>query len=77
MTNEINVNEILNTYTEKEQKIIAFEIRIRALIGGGRVPQTDEEFKEFCDKVLADRKAKEEKAEKAKQRKIDNEKRRA
>ena len=77
MTNEINVNEILNGYTEKEQKIIAFEIQIRALVGGGRVPQTDEEFKEFCDKVLADRKAEEEKAEKAKHRKIDNEKRRA
>ena len=77
MTNEIHVNEILATYTDREQEIIAFQMRIMAFLGLGGAPQTDEEFKKFCDDTLAEKKAEKEKEEKAKQRKIDNEKRRA
>jgi len=77
MKNEIHVNEILATYTEKEQEIITFEMRFMAFLGLGGAPQTDEEFKKFCDKTLAEKKTEKEKEEKAKQRKIDNEKRRA
>lgn len=77
MTNEIHVNEILATYTEEEQKIIAFTIQINAFVGIGRAPQTDEEFKKFCDETLAEKKAEKEKEERTKQRKIENEKRRA
>lgn len=77
MKNEIHVNEILATYTEKEQEIIAFEMRFMSFLGLGGAPQTDEEFKKFCDDTLAKKKAEKEKEEKAKQRKIDNEKRRA
>jgi hypothetical protein len=77
MTNEIHVNEILATYTDKEQEVIIFEMRLMSFLGLGGAPQTDEEFKKFCDKTLAEKKAEKEKEEKAKQRKIDNEKRRA
>lgn len=77
MKNEIHVNEILATYTEKEQKIIALQMHIMSFLGLGGAPQTDEEFKKFCDETLAEKKAEKEKEEKAKQRKIDNEKRRA
>lgn len=77
MKNEIHVNEILATYTEKEQEIIAFKMRLMAFLGLGGAPQTDEEFKKFCDDTLAEKKAEKEKEEKAKQRKIDNEKRKA
>ena len=77
MKNEIHVNEILATYTDKEQEIIAFEMNLMAFLGLGGVPQTDEEFKKFCDDTLAEKKAEKEKEERAKQRKIDNEKRRA
>ena len=77
MKNEVHVNEILATYTKEEQEIIAFQMRIMAFLGLGGAPQTDEEFKKFCDDTLAEKKAEKEKEEKAKQRKIDNEKRRA
>lgn len=77
MKNEIHVNEILATYTDREQEVIAFEMRLMAFLGLGGAPQTDEEFKKFCDETLAEKKAEKEKEEKAKQRKIDNEKRRA
>lgn len=77
MKNEIHVNEILATYTEKEQEIIAFEMRLMAFLGLGGAPQTDEEFKKFCDETLAEKKAEKEKEERAKQKRIDNEKRRA
>lgn len=77
MTNEIHVNEILANYTEEEQKIIAFSIQIMAFVGIGGAPQTDEEFKKFCDETLAEKKAEKEKEERTKQRKIENEKRRA
>ena len=77
MKNEIHVNEILATYTDKEQEIIAFEMRLMAFLGLGGAPQTDEEFKKFCDETLAEKKAEKEKEERAKQRKFDNEKRRA
>jgi len=77
MTNEIHVNEILANYTEEEQKIIAFSIQIRAFVGIGGAPQTDAEFKAFCDETLAEKKAEKEKEERTKQRRIENEKRRA
>jgi len=77
MTNEIHVNEILANYTEEEQKIIAFTIQINAFVGIGKAPQTDKEFKKFCDETLAEKKAEKEKEERTKQRKIENEKRRA
>jgi len=77
MKNEIHVNEILATYTDREQEVIAFEMHLMAFLGLGGAPQTDEEFKKFCDETLAEKKAEKEKEEKAKQRKIDNEKRRA
>ena len=77
MKNEIHVNEILATYTDREQEIIAFEMRLMAFLGLSGAPQTDEEFKKFCDETLAEKKAEKEKEEKAKQRKIDNEKKKA
>lgn len=77
MKNEIHVNEILATYTDREQEVIAFEMRLMAFLGLGGAPQTDEEFKKFCDETLAEKKAEKEKEERAKQRRIDNEKRRA
>ena len=63
MTNEIHVNEILATYTDREQEIIAFQMRIMAFLGLGGAPQTDEEFKKFCDDTLAEKKAEKEKEE--------------
>ena len=77
MKNEIHVNEILEAYTEEEEKIIVLEMELMSLLGLGGAPQTDEEFKKFCDDTLAEKKAEKEKEEKAKQRKIDNEKRNA
>ncbi len=77
MKNEIHVNEILATYTDREQEVIAFEMHLMAFLGLGGAPQTDEEFKKFCDETLAEKKAEKEKEEKAKQRKIDNEKKKA
>ena len=77
MKNEIHVNEILEAYTEKEKKLIVFEMELMSFLRLGGAPQTDEEFKKFCDETLAEKKAEKEKEEKAKQRKIDNEKRRA
>lgn len=77
MKNEIHVNEILEAYTEEEEKIIVFEMELMSILGLGGAPQTDEEFKKFCDDTLAKKKAEKEKEEKAKQRKIDNEKRNA
>ena len=77
MKNEVHVNEILATYTKEEQEIIAFEMRFMAVLRLTPAPQTDEEFKKFCDDTLAKKKAEKEKEEKAKQKKIENEKRKA
>lgn len=62
MTN-INVNRILANYNDIDREYIAHTMRMMALIGAGNAPQTDEEFKKFCEGALKDReeaKAKEE-----------------
>lgn len=62
MTN-IKVNEILANYNDTDREYIIHMMRMMALIGVGNAPQTDEEFKKFCEGTLEDReeaKAKEE-----------------
>ena len=62
MTN-IRVNEILANYNDTDREYITHMMRMMALIGAGNAPQTDEEFKKFCENTLKDRdetKAKEE-----------------
>ena len=62
MTN-IKVNEILANYNDTDREYITHMMRMMALIGAGNAPQTDEEFKRFCEGTLKDRdeaKAKEE-----------------
>lgn len=67
MTN-IKVNEILANYNDKDREYITHIMRMMALIGAGNAPQTDEEFKRFCEGTLKDRDEAEAK-EKAKQAK--------
>jgi len=62
----INVNEILANYNDTDREYITHLMRMMALIGAGNAPQTDEEFKKFCDDTLKDRDETEAK-EKAKQ----------
>ncbi len=54
MTN-IKVNEILANYNDTDREYITHMMRMMALIGAGNAPQTDEEFKRFCDGTLKDR----------------------
>lgn len=51
MTN-IRVNEIIATYTAEEQEHIVTTMRFAALVGAVGTPQTDEEFKTFCDDTI-------------------------
>ena len=51
MTN-INVNKIIATYTAEEQEYIISTMRFAALIGITKAPQTNEEFKAFCDDTI-------------------------
>lgn len=51
MTN-IKVNEIIATYTAEEQEYITTTMRFAALVGAFGAPQTDEEFKIFCDDTI-------------------------
>ena len=48
---EIKVNEIMNNYNEEQRNEIAKAIMMMSYIGTP-APQTDEDFKAFCESVV-------------------------
>lgn len=48
----INVNEIIATYTAEEQEYIINTMKFAALIGIAKAPHTNEEFKTFCNDTI-------------------------
>ncbi len=71
------MNTILNNYNETEKNYIMNEIKLRTLLHIGKAPQTEKEFKDFCEKVIANKKAEEAKAENAKAKRQATEARKA
>ena len=55
---DITINE---KFTEEEKRTILFKIRFKALFGTDDVPTTQEAFDEWCDKIIAEKKAEEQK----------------
>ena len=68
-------------FTAEEKETILFTIRLKALLGTDDAPTTQEDFDEWCDKIIAEKKAEEQrKAEqeaKRLQRKAEAEQRKA
>lgn len=69
---DIIINE---KFTEEEKRTILFKIRFKALFGTDDVPTTQEAFDEWCDKIIAEKKAEQE--AKRLQRKAEREKAKA
>jgi hypothetical protein len=76
MTN-INVNEILNNYTEEEQKYLYDIMCFLAYINANNAPKNDKEFKAWCEKALEDKREEEAKEEAKKAKKLANEMKKA
>lgn len=72
MTN-YNVQVILNQYTNKEQETLKYYMNIMAFIGAGNAPETKEEFIEWCEMTLKNKKEKEKKEQEIKTAKINKE----
>lgn len=71
----MNIYEkIMNTYTEQEQVEIEKRITILAILGYGNAPETEEEFKAFCEETLEQNKKYEKEEREKKERKIQKEK---
>lgn len=75
MTN-INVNEILNGYTEEERKELT-NLMFYAEMLHISAPQNDEEFKNWCDETLKKHREEEEKKRTQKEKKLANEMKKA
>lgn len=72
-----DVNKILDEYNEEDKKEIIITMRFMALIQAAGAPQTEEEFKAFCEKVINDKREKEEKEKAKAEKKANREKAKA
>lgn len=61
------MNEVFNSYTEEEMKVINIAM-FAAQYVGAPAPQTAEELKAFCEEALNDKRKEEEKKAKAKKK---------
>ena len=76
MTN-IKVDEVLAKYNKEDKDLLVMSMRFLAFAGASGAPKTTEEFEEWCEKTIADEKARIAKKEMAKAKKLANEEKKA
>lgn len=73
----INTNAILNSYNETDREYIIGTMKWMVIVQAIKAPETDEEFKKFCEETLKERDAAIQKEAEKKARKEQREKEQA